>query len=154
MVAVLIMFKVCTIYLPTYFLAINIFFLNPYLFIYCHPSDMESARCAPPQPKIPSPSRSAASKGEQPPPLNGETAKMQPGPTEHDVIPVAQQTASGKAKVTKAPDVSEATYESRSMMEPASQGSARPVDDEVQQKQVPVEAGNISGSVLPSLVNP
>ena len=105
-----------------------------------HVQDMESARCAPPQPKIPSPSRSAASKGEQPPLQNGETTKMQPAPSEHDVTPVAQQAASG-AKVTKAPDVSEATYESRSMMEPASQGSARPADDEVQQKQAPTEAG-------------
>ncbi|PWA54241.1 DWNN domain, a CCHC-type zinc finger [Artemisia annua] len=104
-----------------------------------HVQDMESARCAPPQPKIPSPSRSAASKGEQPPLQNGETTKMQPAPSEHEVAPVAQQAASG-AKVTKAPDVSEATYESRSMMEPASQGSARPADDEVQQKQGPTEA--------------
>ncbi|XP_071685930.1 E3 ubiquitin ligase PARAQUAT TOLERANCE 3-like [Rutidosis leptorrhynchoides] len=105
-----------------------------------HVQDMESARCGPPQPKIPSPSRSAASKGEQPPLLNEETTKMQPGPTEHDVVQLAQPTASGKEKVQKAPDVSEATYDSRSMMEPASQGSARPVDDEVQQKQqVPAE---------------
>lgn len=103
---------------------------------------MESARCPPPQPKIPSPSQSAASKGEQQvPPQNGEATKMQSGTAEHNETPIVQQTVSGKGKVTKAPDVSEATYDSRSMMEPASQGSARPIDDEVQQKQVPAEAG-------------
>ncbi|KAI3828900.1 hypothetical protein L1987_03011 [Smallanthus sonchifolius] len=105
-----------------------------------HVQDMESAKCAPPQPKIPSPAPSATSKGEQPPPQDGDNTKMQPGPTEHDMTLVVQPTASGKGKVNKAPDVSEATYESKSMMEPASQGSGRPVDDEVQQKQVPTEA--------------
>ncbi|KAK1430534.1 hypothetical protein QVD17_13346 [Tagetes erecta] len=108
-----------------------------------HVQDMESARCAPPppQPKIPSPSPSATSKGEQPPPpQNGDNTKMQSGPTENNVAPVVQQATSGKGKVNKAPDVSEATYESKSMMEPASQGSGRPADDEVQQKQVPAEA--------------
>ncbi|KAI3804371.1 hypothetical protein L1987_25858 [Smallanthus sonchifolius] len=107
-----------------------------------HVQDMESARCAPPppQPKIPSPSPSATSKGEQPAPQNGDDTKMQPGPTENNATPVVQQTTSGKGKVNKAPDVSEATYDSKSMMEPASQGSARLADDEVQQKQVPTEA--------------
>lgn len=66
---------------------------------------------------------------------------MQAGPTENDVTPIIQQTVSGKGKVTKAPDFSEATYNLRSMMEPASQGRARPVDDEVQKKQVPAESG-------------
>ncbi|XP_052620728.1 E3 ubiquitin ligase PARAQUAT TOLERANCE 3 isoform X2 [Lactuca sativa] len=112
-----------------------------------HVQDMESARCAPPpQPKIPSPSRSAASKGEQAPPAqNGEATNMQQAEVaaaaaEH--TPAAEPPVSGKGKVMKAPDVSEATYDSKSMMEPASQGSARPVDDEVQQqqKQVPGEA--------------
>ncbi|XP_024996165.1 E3 ubiquitin ligase PARAQUAT TOLERANCE 3 isoform X1 [Cynara cardunculus var. scolymus] len=107
-----------------------------------HVQDMESARCAPPQPKIASPSRSAASKGEQAPPPNGETTmtRQGPGPAENDADPIVQQPVSGKGKIAKAPDVSEATYESKSMMEPASQGSARVADDEVQQKQVPSEA--------------
>ncbi|KAK9068024.1 hypothetical protein SSX86_012135 [Deinandra increscens subsp. villosa] len=110
-----------------------------------HVQDMESAKCAPPppQPKILSPTPSAISKGEQLeqlPPQDGDNTKMQPGPTEHDATPAIQQTASGEVKVNKAPDASEATHESKSMMEPASQGSGRPVDDEVQQKQVPNEA--------------
>ncbi|KAM0069782.1 putative transcription factor interactor and regulator CCHC(Zn) family [Helianthus debilis subsp. tardiflorus] len=106
-----------------------------------HVQDMESAKCAPPpQPKIPSPAPSAVSKGEQPPPQDEGDTKMQLGPMEHDATPVTQQTVSEKGKVNKAPDVSEATYESKSMMEPASQGSARPIDDEVQQKQAPTEA--------------
>ncbi|XP_076942624.1 E3 ubiquitin ligase PQT3-like [Bidens hawaiensis] len=107
-----------------------------------HVQDMESAKCAPPaQPKIPSPAPSATSKGEQPPPQDEGDTKVQPGPAEHDVTPVVQQTESGKAKDNKAPDVSEATYESKSVMEPVpSQGSGRPVDDEVQQKQAPTEA--------------
>nr|XP_043628323.1 E3 ubiquitin ligase PARAQUAT TOLERANCE 3-like isoform X2 [Erigeron canadensis] len=106
-----------------------------------HVQDMESARCPPPpqQLKIPSPSQSAASKGEQHPPQNGETAKMPSGPAEHDTTLIAQPAVSGK-KVANAPDVSEATYGSRSVMEPASQGSGRLADDEVQQKQVPAEA--------------
>ncbi|KAI3764371.1 hypothetical protein L2E82_14378 [Cichorium intybus] len=57
--------------------------------------DMESARCAPPQPKIQSLSRSAASKAE------------------HDGAPAAEPPVSGKGKITKAPDVFEATYDSR-----------------------------------------
>ncbi|XP_076918368.1 E3 ubiquitin ligase PARAQUAT TOLERANCE 3-like isoform X3 [Bidens hawaiensis] len=111
-----------------------------------HVQDMESARCAPPpppqqQPKVPSPSPSATSKGEQPPPQNADDTKVQPGPTEDNVAPVVQAVQQTTGKVNKAPDVSEATYESKSMMEPAaSQGSGRPVDDEVQQKQVPTEA--------------
>ncbi|KAI3523962.1 hypothetical protein L1887_02509 [Cichorium endivia] len=88
------------------------------------------ARCAPPQPKIQSPSRSAASKGEmRAPPQNGEaTSIQQPAPVvvaaaataEHDGAPAAEPPVSGKGKITKGPDVSEATYDSRSMMEPAS----------------------------------
>ncbi|KAJ0602830.1 putative transcription factor interactor and regulator CCHC(Zn) family [Helianthus annuus] len=108
-----------------------------------HVQDTESARCAPPpqQPKVPSPSPSATSKGEQVPPQNGDDTRMPPGPAENNATPVVQQTISEKGKVNKAPDVSEATYESKSMMEPAaSQGSGRPADDEVQQKQVPTEA--------------
>ncbi|KAL8263750.1 hypothetical protein R6Q59_021880 [Mikania micrantha] len=106
-----------------------------------HVTDMESARCAPPpQPKIPSPSPSATSKGGQPPPQNDDDTKTQPCLTENNTTPVVQQTNSGKEKANKAPDVSEATYESKSMMEPVSQGSGRPADDEVQQKQAPTEA--------------
>ncbi|KAK9927599.1 hypothetical protein M0R45_024776 [Rubus argutus] len=101
--------------------------------------DMESARC--PQPKIPSPTLSAASKGENKPlPLNEETLKKQE--TIDEVKPVlAPQQMLEKVKNTKVADVSEATHESMSVKEPASQGSAPLVEEEVQQRLASVEAG-------------
>lgn len=103
---------------------------------------MESARCPPP-PKVPSPTMSAASKGEQ---------KLSAGDKE---TPIAMETTDvGKAVITatqsvekvppaaKVVDVSEATLESASVKEPASQGSAPMVDEEVQQKMASGEAGN------------
>ncbi|KAH9777174.1 E3 ubiquitin ligase PQT3-like [Citrus sinensis] len=102
--------------------------------------DMESARCPPP-PKVPSPTMSAASKGEQ---------KLSAGDKE---TPIAMETTDvGKAVITatqsvekvppaaKVVDVSEATLESASVKEPASQGSAPMVDEEVQQKMASGEA--------------
>lgn len=96
--------------------------------------DMESARC--PQPKIPSPTMSAASKGEQipsPGPVIAETPQVQE--TAVVVKPViATQQPVEKVRTVKVPDVSEATHESFSVKEPASQGSAPLVEEEVQQK--------------------
>lgn len=103
---------------------------------------MESARC--PQPKIPSPTLSAASKGENKPlPLNEETLKTQE--TIDEVKPVlAPQQMLEKVRNTKVADVSEATHESMSVKEPASQGSAPLFEEEVQQRLASVEAGNVS----------
>lgn len=102
---------------------------------------MESARC--PQPKIPSPTLSAASRGENKPlPLNEETLKTQE--TIDEVKPVlAPQPMLEKVRNTKVADVSEATHESMSVKEPASQGSAPLVEEEVQQRLASVEAGNV-----------
>ncbi|XP_050376169.1 E3 ubiquitin ligase PARAQUAT TOLERANCE 3-like isoform X2 [Argentina anserina] len=101
--------------------------------------DMESARC--PQPKIPSPTLSAASKGENKPlPLSDEALKTQG--TVDEVKPVlAPQQMLENVRNTKVADASEATHESMSVKEPASQGSAPLVDEEVQQRLASVEAG-------------
>ncbi|ONI06527.1 hypothetical protein PRUPE_5G066400 [Prunus persica] len=101
--------------------------------------DMESARC--PQPKIPSPTQSAASRGEELQlSLNKETPKIQE--TADEVKPVvAPQQILEKVRNTKVADVSEATHESMSMKEPASQGSAPLVEEEVQQRLASGEAG-------------
>lgn len=102
---------------------------------------MESARC--PQPKIPSPTQSAASRGEELQlSLNKETPKMQE--TADEVKPVvAPQQILEKVRTTKVADVSEATHESMSVKEPASQGSAPLVEEEVQQRLASGEAGNV-----------
>ncbi|KAK6947556.1 DWNN domain [Dillenia turbinata] len=101
--------------------------------------NMESARCPPP--KIPSPTLSAASKGEQmPPPRNEETQNVKEGADEVKVANVVQQTLE-KGKAAKVPDVSEATHESMSVKEPASQGSALQAEEEVQQRLAAGEAG-------------
>ncbi|XP_021682130.2 E3 ubiquitin ligase PARAQUAT TOLERANCE 3 isoform X2 [Hevea brasiliensis] len=102
--------------------------------------DMESARN--PQPKIPSPTQSAASKEEQkPPPGNAETPNpnMKEQVNEEKPVVILQQVP--EKPTAKAPDVSEATLESMSVKEPASQCSAPLVEEEVQQKLVPGEAG-------------
>ena len=95
-----------------------------------------------PQPKFPSPMQSAASKGEQvPPPPKQETLKMQEVAEQAMVVKAPQQTLQigSTAKVVEFPEV---THESKSMKEPASQGSAPLDDDEVQQqKPVSSEAG-------------
>ncbi|KAI4327145.1 hypothetical protein L6164_019642 [Bauhinia variegata] len=101
--------------------------------------DMESARC--PQPKIPSPTSSAASKGEQKVSLaNDETTKIQETGDERKAVSAPQQSLE-KVRATRAGDISEATHESVSVKEPASQGSAQLVEEEVQQKLAPNEAG-------------
>ncbi len=70
---------------------------------------MESARC--PQPKIPSPTLSAASMGEQKPiPVNEETPKIQDTADEGKAAIAPQQTAE-RARFAKIADMSEATHE-------------------------------------------
>lgn len=106
--------------------------------------DMESARC--PQPRIPSPTQSAASKGEQmlPPRTEGISNLKESvdgiKPSNNSQLQV-QPHVSEKGKITKVPDVSEATHESASVKEPASQGSALPVEEEVIQRVAAGEAG-------------
>ncbi|XP_050230446.1 E3 ubiquitin ligase PQT3-like isoform X2 [Mercurialis annua] len=96
--------------------------------------DMESARN--PQPKIPSPTQSAASKEEQKPsPTNEETLNQGLNIKLDEEKPaVYLQQVLDKPKSSKAPDLSEATFESMSMKEPASQSSAPLAEEEVQQK--------------------
>ncbi|XP_030502982.2 E3 ubiquitin ligase PARAQUAT TOLERANCE 3 isoform X1 [Cannabis sativa] len=101
--------------------------------------DMESARC--PLPKNPSPSMSAASKGEhRPSPVKEETLKVEYIADEAKPIIATQQTVE-KVKTARIADVSEPTHESVSVKEPASQCSAPLVEEEVQQKLISVEAG-------------
>ena len=103
---------------------------------------MESARCPPP--KAPSPTRSVASKGEQHKlsPGNAESPNLNKEITEEAKPVIASQQVPEKVRTAKAVDVSEATHESMSVKEPASQGSAPLPEEEVQQKLVPIEAGN------------
>lgn len=101
---------------------------------------MESARC--PQPKAPSPTLSAASKGEQKP-FNEETPSIWKTVDEGKAAIAPQQTAE-RVRTAKAADISEATHESMSVKEPAaSQGSAPLAEEEVQQKVATSEAGNV-----------
>ncbi|KAK1564314.1 hypothetical protein Q3G72_000461 [Acer saccharum] len=101
--------------------------------------DMESARC--PQPKVPSPTISA-SKGEQKPsPAVEETLVPKEIADEGKAVIAPPQTVERTRIAAKAPDVSEATHESMSVKEPASQGSAPLVEEEVQQKMAFGEAG-------------
>ncbi|XP_060177067.1 E3 ubiquitin ligase PQT3-like isoform X2 [Lycium barbarum] len=104
--------------------------------------DMESARNPPP--KIPSPAQSAASKGEllppPPPPDTEENSKPQESAGEVKDGSAPQQMLD-RGRTSKVADVSEATRESLSVKEHASQGSAPLVDEEVQQKAVVGEAG-------------
>ncbi|KAM1584444.1 hypothetical protein ACFX1Z_037422 [Malus domestica] len=101
--------------------------------------DMESARC--PQPKIPSPTVSAASKGDEKQlPQNEEPPKFPE--SEDDVKPVLpQQQILERVRTTIVADASEATRESMSVKEPASQGSIPLVEEEVQQRMASGDAG-------------
>ncbi|XP_037494119.1 E3 ubiquitin ligase PARAQUAT TOLERANCE 3 isoform X2 [Jatropha curcas] len=103
--------------------------------------DMESARNPPP--KIPSPTQSAASKEEQkPPPVMKETAIPNTKEKVDEEKPVVLiQQVPEKPKIPKVADVSEATHESMSVKEPASQGSAPLAEEEVQQKLAPSDPG-------------
>ncbi|GAU32803.1 hypothetical protein TSUD_152520 [Trifolium subterraneum] len=101
--------------------------------------DMESSRC--PQPKIPSPTSSATSKGEPKVPIVNEgVTNIQEIADERKAVSATQQVIE-QVKIPRAADVSEATHESMSVKEPASQGSAKLVEEEVQQKLVPTDAG-------------
>jgi E3 ubiquitin-protein ligase RBBP6 len=103
---------------------------------------MESARCL--LPKVPSPTLSAASKGEQKPsPVNEQTPKIHEAAVEGKAAVAPQQPAE-RARTSKVADMSEATHESASVREPAaSQGSAPLAEEEVQQKMATGEAGNV-----------
>ncbi|XP_038996228.1 E3 ubiquitin ligase PQT3-like isoform X1 [Hibiscus syriacus] len=99
--------------------------------------DMESARG--PQLKIPSPTTSAASKGEQKPvSAKEESPDVKDKANELNKAIPAQQILE-KVTTTKLAEASEATLESMSVKEPASQG--RLVEEEVQQKVASGEAG-------------
>lgn len=109
-------------------------------------SDMESARC--PQPKIPSPTSSAASKGDlKVSSVNEKTTNIQETTDDRKAVSAPQQT-SEQVRNPRAADISEATHESMSVKEPASQWSAQQVEEEVQQKLVPTEAGNMDSYTL------
>ncbi|KAI5409766.1 E3 ubiquitin ligase PQT3-like isoform X2 [Lathyrus oleraceus] len=100
--------------------------------------DMESSRCQ--QPTIPSPTSSATSKGEPKAlPVNEGITNIQEIADERK--PVSTQQVSEQVRIPRAADVSEATHESMSVKELASQGSAKLVEEEVQQKVVPTDAG-------------
>ncbi|XP_007039787.2 PREDICTED: E3 ubiquitin-protein ligase RBBP6 isoform X2 [Theobroma cacao] len=101
--------------------------------------DMESARC--PQPKIPSPTTSAASKGEQKPVSAKEESPSVKDKANEVKVAIPPQQVVEKVKIAKPADASEATLESMSVKEPASQGSAPLAEEEVQQKVVSGEAG-------------
>ncbi|XP_057810373.1 LOW QUALITY PROTEIN: E3 ubiquitin ligase PQT3-like [Salvia miltiorrhiza] len=101
--------------------------------------DMESRN---PQAKVPSPTQSAASKGQQvpaPPPQRQEVPTVVETVEENKpaIIPLKSE----KGIALKVPDASEATHDSRTVKEAASQGSAPLADEEVQQKPLSGEAG-------------
>ncbi|KAL8150863.1 hypothetical protein V2J09_020671 [Rumex salicifolius] len=104
--------------------------------------DMESSRCL--QPKVASPTQSAAVKEEH---MSPTSVKETPKPKETENVekltnppsqPLIQQT-SDNLKIAKVPDISEATHESASAREPAFHGTAPPAEEEVQQKLAAIE---------------
>jgi hypothetical protein len=102
---------------------------------------MESSRC--PQPKIPSPTSSATSKGEpKVSQVNEGMTNIQEIAAEKKEVSATQQV-SEQVQIARAAVVSEATHESMSVKEPTSQGSAKLVEEEVQQKLVPTDGGNV-----------
>ncbi|XP_042516993.1 E3 ubiquitin ligase PARAQUAT TOLERANCE 3-like isoform X2 [Macadamia integrifolia] len=95
--------------------------------------DMESAR--PAQPKVPSPTFSATSKGEHvPPPSQDITPDLKDTMNEKKPTMSAPQPSVEKGRTAKTMDFSEATRESASMREATSQCSAPLPEEEVQQK--------------------
>ncbi|XP_028121509.1 E3 ubiquitin ligase PARAQUAT TOLERANCE 3-like isoform X2 [Camellia sinensis] len=130
--------------------------------------DMESKIPQPKmEPKVPSPTQSAASKGEQlpppqythsavskgeqlPPPQNEEISKVRDAADQGTILSAPQKTLE-KGRTGKVPNASEATHDSMSMKEPASQGSALLADEEVQQKLVSGEAGKKKKKKKPRL---
>ncbi|KAG5523827.1 hypothetical protein RHGRI_030727 [Rhododendron griersonianum] len=108
----------------------------------CQVQDMESKI---PQlkmePRVPSPSLSATSKGEQVPTVNFEEIFKVKESTDEGKAVSAPLKSSEKGEMGKVPDASEATHDSISVKEPASQGSAPLADEDVQQRPVSGEAG-------------
>ncbi|XAR54933.1 hypothetical protein NMG60_11030272 [Bertholletia excelsa] len=104
--------------------------------------DMESKIPQPKaEPKAPSPTLSAASKGEQVPrPQTEEISKVQETADQGDAVNIPQINLE-TARTGKIAHASEATHDSVSVKEPVSQGSAPLPDEEVQQKPVSGEAG-------------
>uniref|UniRef100_A0A803L5G9 DWNN domain-containing protein n=1 Tax=Chenopodium quinoa TaxID=63459 RepID=A0A803L5G9_CHEQI len=106
--------------------------------------DKESAHH--PQPRIPSPTQSAVSKEEKMlPPDAKETSNLKENMDDGGKLSAAPQVGvqpqtSGEDKITKVPDVSEATHEHVTVKEPASQDSALPLTEEVQPKVAVNEA--------------
>ncbi|XP_038687657.1 E3 ubiquitin ligase PARAQUAT TOLERANCE 3 isoform X2 [Tripterygium wilfordii] len=100
--------------------------------------DMESKI---PQPRIPSPIHSVGSKGEEKPPCRKEETPIVKEMVD-EVKPLnAHPRVLEQVRTVKVADISEATLESMSIKEPASQRSAPPVEEEVQQKLTSGEAG-------------
>jgi E3 ubiquitin-protein ligase RBBP6 len=104
---------------------------------------MESAHCL--LPKVPSPTLSAASKGEQKPsPVNGETPKIQETRDEGQAAASPLRTAK-RRRTENAADISEFTHESVCVREPTtSPGSVPLAKEEVHQKVADSEAGKVS----------
>ncbi|XP_021897730.1 E3 ubiquitin ligase PQT3-like isoform X3 [Carica papaya] len=103
--------------------------------------DMESARCPPP--RFPSPTTSAASRGEH----QKAASAVQETLAVKEVVEEGQAVSGLKSAIEKVQtaktviDASEATHESSSMKEAALHGSAPVVEEEVQQKLVSGELG-------------
>ncbi|XP_043698314.1 E3 ubiquitin ligase PARAQUAT TOLERANCE 3-like isoform X2 [Telopea speciosissima] len=101
--------------------------------------DMESARSA--QPKVPSPTFSATSKGEHvQPPSKDVTPDLKDTTNEKKPTMSAPQPSVEKVRIAKPMDFSEATRESASVKEATSQCSAPLPEEEVQQK---LQAGEL-----------
>ncbi|KAL1565144.1 RING-type E3 ubiquitin transferase [Salvia divinorum] len=101
--------------------------------------DMESRN---PQANVPSPTQSAASKGQQvlaPPFQRQEVPIIVETVEENKLATLPSKSENGIA--LKVPDASEATHDSRTVKEAASQGSAPLADEEVLQKPMSGEAG-------------
>lgn len=78
----------------------------------------------------------------QPPLQKEETSRVQEA-IEEVKVEIAPQPLLEKGRSSKVVDISEATHESISVKEPASQGSALLVDEEVQQKPAVSDAGKL-----------
>ncbi|XP_057463478.1 E3 ubiquitin ligase PARAQUAT TOLERANCE 3-like [Actinidia eriantha] len=114
--------------------------------------DMESKIPQPKmEPKVPSPTLSAASKGQQATAPQNEAMPMVKEPADQGRTVSAPQKNLEKGRMGKVPDVSEATHDSMSVREPASQGSAPLADEEVQQRPVSSEAAKKKKKKKPRL---
>lgn len=94
------------------------------------------------EPRVPSPSRSATSKGDHVPTAKSEEIVKVKESTDEGKVVSAPHKSLEKGKMGKVPDASEATHDSISVKEPASQRSAPLADEEVQQRPVSGEPGN------------